>query len=64
MNKLATPVWSNARLDYRYWLMSASRESLLTPVREACQRGWSHPVNLAIYRRHAWKIATKNRVIP
>ena len=52
------------RINNRYWLMSASRESLLIPLCSAYQRGWSFPVNLSIYRRHVWKIATENRVIP
>lgn len=51
----------NKRLDYRYWLMSASRECLMIPICSAYRKGWHSPVNLAIYRRYMWRQITQHR---
>lgn len=54
----------NHRVDYKYWLLSAQRESLLIPIMSATRKGWSNPVNLVIYRRMKWMEITKNRKLP
>lgn len=52
------------RINYKYWLMSSSRECLLIATRSAYARGWSSPVNLVIYRRKVWRRITRNRQLP
>jgi hypothetical protein len=57
-------MFMNKRVDYRYWLMCASRESPMIPICSAYKMGWSSPVNLAIYRRSTWRLITEDRKLP
>lgn len=52
------------RINYKYWLMSSSRECLLIAARSAYALGWSSPANLVIYRRKVWRRITRNRQLP
>ncbi len=44
--------------------VNSSRECLLIATRSAYARGWSSPVNLAIYRRSTWRLITEDRKLP
>ena len=55
---------TSVRFDFKMWNMSSRQESLNIPLWSATLHGWSNPFNLAIYRRHCWKMATASRKLP
>ncbi len=55
---------ASVRFDFKMWRLSSSQEALEIPLWSATLHGWSNSFNLALYRRHRWKIATASRKLP
>jgi hypothetical protein len=55
---------TSVRFDYKMWKTSSRQEALNIPLWSATLHGWSNTLNLALYRRHCWKIATAARKLP